>query len=243
MTDAGSFQKPLTTVEAVLIELRRALLEGEYPAGARMNVDAISKQLGTSRAPVRDALRILEGEQQVVYAPHRGYIIPEMALEDLFDLYRTRELLEAEAAAITVPQLSDETIAGLRTAVTTIDKALAAGDRITATYANRDFHFALFKSPGHEQLVSSITGTWNADAYRSFYLRDLGAAAELAKDHAGIAEAAAAKDVAAVIDLQNKHRDGELANLLQLLRDKFDVDAHLKAKPWHSRLKYRPRAR
>lgn len=237
MPGAGAFHKPMTTVEAVLLEVRRALLEGDYPAGARLNVDAISKQLGTSRAPVRDALRILEGEQQVVYEAHRGYLVPEMGVAALFDLYRSRELLEAEAVAHAVPALSDEALASLRAHAATITRALDDGDRVAATYANRDFHFGLFASPDHEQLVVAITSMWNADAYRSVYLRDLDAARTVAGDHAGIAEAAGDRDVAAVIRLQNEHRDHELALLLAAMGEETA------GTPWHSALTYRPRKR
>lgn len=241
MPGAGSFHKPMTTVEAVLIELRRALLEGDYPAGARLNVDAISKQLGTSRAPVRDALRILEGEQQVVYEAHRGYLVPEMGVDALFDLYRSRELLEAEAVARAVPTLSAAAVATLREQAAAITSALLAGDRVAATYANRDFHFGLFRAPRHEQLVVAITGMWNADAYRSLYLRDLDTALSIAADHAGIADAAAAGDAGAVIKLQNEHRDHELAVLLAHLSD--PAEEATAGTPWHSALSYRPRKR
>ncbi|NLU78494.1 GntR family transcriptional regulator [Micromonospora sp. HNM0581] len=228
------FQKPPTQVEAVLSELRRALLEGDYPAGSRLNVDGISKTLGVSRAPVRDALRILEGEQQVIYEPHRGYCVPEMRLEDLFDLYRIRELLESEAAALAVPTLTPADIAGLRASAEVVTRALAEGNRVTATYANRELHFRLFESPGHEQLVTSIRQAWNADAYRALYLRDLDSAAASASEHDAIVDAAAEGDVARVVLLQNAHRDGELKALLRMLADRFPGAQELSANRWRA---------
>ncbi|WDZ83448.1 GntR family transcriptional regulator [Micromonospora cathayae] len=228
------FQKPPTQVEAVLLELRRALLEGDYPAGTRLNVDGISKTLGVSRAPVRDALRILEGEQQVIYEPHRGYCVPEMRLDDLFDLYRIRELLESEAAALAVPLLTPDDIAALRTSAEVVSRALAEGNRVTATYANRELHFRLFESPGHEQLVTSIRQAWNADAYRALYLRDLESAAASAREHDAIVDAAAEGDVSRVILLQNAHRDGELRSLLRMLTDRFPGAEDTATEQWRA---------
>ncbi|MEH1014009.1 GntR family transcriptional regulator [Micromonospora sp. CPCC 206060] len=228
------FQKPPTQVEAVLLELRRALLEGDYPAGARLNVDGISKVLGVSRAPVRDALRILEGEQQVIYEPHRGYCVPEMRLDDLFDLYRIRELLESEAAALAVPLLTPADIAALRTSAEVTARALAEGNRVTATYGNRELHFRLFEAPGHERLVTSIRQAWNADAYRALYLRDLDSAAASASEHDAIIDAAEQGDVSRVIVLQNAHRDGELRTLLRMLDDRFPGAHDVQPTQWRA---------
>ncbi|WP_183407738.1 GntR family transcriptional regulator [Nocardioides marmoriginsengisoli] len=229
----GVFQKPPTQVEAVLLELRRALLEGEYVVGSRLNVDAISKELGVSRAPVRDALRILEGEQQVVYEPHRGYEIAAMNLDDLSDLYRIRELLETEAVAIAVPRLTPAQLDVIRRAAEETAQALAAHDRVAATYANRAFHFELFTAPGHEQLVDTIRQTWNADAYRSLYLQDVESATASAAEHFAIADAAVAGDVARVVELQNAHRDGELKSLLRVVGDSLGRPAG-EEMPWRA---------
>lgn len=234
MPSAPSFQKPPTQVEAVLQEVRRALLVGDFPVGGRVNVDAISKNLGVSRAPVRDALRILEGEHQVEYEPHRGYVVPRLSLEALFDLYRTRELLEAEAVARTVPHLTDADVAAIRIACDATRDALAAGDRVAATYANRSFHFALCTRPEHEQLLGAIQQAWNADAYRSLYTSDIQVAIANAHEHQAMADAAAARDARTVINLQNLHRDGELAHLLPQLEFDIDVDDLMDRKPWRS---------
>lgn len=234
MPGSPSFQKPPTQVEAVLQEVRRALLVGDYPVGGRVNVDAISKNLGVSRAPVRDALRILEGEHQVQYEPHRGYVVPTLSLESLFDLYRTRELLEAEAIARAVPHLTDDDFAAIREACRAGEAALAAGDRVAATYANREFHFGLCSHPDHQQLLGAIQQAWNADAYRSLYTSDMDAAIASAREHQAMADAAEARDVGAVINLQNLHRDGELAQLLPQLEFDVDIDDLLARKPWRS---------
>lgn len=230
---AGRFNKPPTTLEAVLAEVRRSLLEGEYPPGTRLNVDGISKTLGLSRAPVRDALRVLEGEKQVAYEPHRGYFIPEMEIDQLFDLYRMRELLESEAAALALPILAQSDFAEIADAADSTLTALEAGDRIAATYANRVFHFRLLTSPGHERLLAEIVSSWNADGYRAVYLRDLDQSICSAKEHFSMLEAAKARDVPLFIRLQHEHREGELRSLLSQLPN-VDGAALMKSKRWRA---------
>jgi DNA-binding GntR family transcriptional regulator len=226
------FRKPPTALEAVLVELRRSLLDGSFPPGSRVNVDAISKSLGVSRAPVRDALRVLEGEQQVVYEPHRGYCVPEMEVEELFDLYRIRELLETEAATLSIPRMDADALDDVDAAATETLDALKAGDRVAATYSNRRFHFTLLGAAGHSRLLSAVEGAWNADAYRSLYLVDLDSAIESARQHARMAQAARDRDVATFVAEQNEHRDGELRALLPLVPKAHGVD--LATRPWRA---------
>jgi DNA-binding GntR family transcriptional regulator len=229
------FRKPPTALEAVLAELRRALLDGSFKPGSRVNVEAISKELGVSRAPVRDALRVLEGEQQVVYEPHRGYCVPEMSVDDLFDLYRIRQLLETEAALLSIPLLDERALQTVDDAAVATLAALQSQDRVAATYANRLFHFTLLGAAGHSRLVTSIEGAWNADAYRSLYLADLDAALMSAREHSEMAEAARDGDVDAFVVLQDQHREGELRSLLPLVSRAEGVDV-TRSSPWRSAL-------
>ena len=92
-----SFRRPPTAQEAVLAELRRAIAAGELRPGEQVLQDALAERFGVSRVPLREALKILEGEGQVTYRPHRGYFVAELDLDDLREVYRIRDLLETEA--------------------------------------------------------------------------------------------------------------------------------------------------
>jgi DNA-binding GntR family transcriptional regulator len=214
---SGRFERPPTAVEAVLAEMRCALLEGDLLPGARINANQLAADLGVSRAPLRDALRVLEGEEQVEYAPHRGYVVTKIALEDLFDIYRMRELLESEAAALAVPNLGAAELDAMRAAAAETAAAIAANDRVTATHANRTFHFVLFDASQHPRLVRVIAQLWNSDAYRSMYFADEAQAARSQDEHARIIEAAAAGDADALAARITEHRDGALRGLLEVI--------------------------
>lgn len=94
----------------VLDELRRMITSGELEGGRQVIQDSLAAKLGVSRVPLREALKVLEGEGHVVYRPHRGYFVTELSVADLEEAYRIRALLEAEALAVAVPLLSDEDI-------------------------------------------------------------------------------------------------------------------------------------
>lgn len=53
--------------------LRQSILDGDDAPGTRINIDAVSRRLGVSQTPVREALQRLEGDNLLVYYPRRGY--------------------------------------------------------------------------------------------------------------------------------------------------------------------------
>lgn len=82
--------RPPTAQEFVLTELRRAIVSGQLRPGAAIRQDTLAESLGVSRVPLREALKILEGEGQVTYRPHRGYFVADLSYDDLREVYRIR---------------------------------------------------------------------------------------------------------------------------------------------------------
>lgn len=79
--------------------MRASILEGKIPPGTRINIDAVSRSLGVSQTPVREALQRLEGDNLVVYSPGRGYsTTPLLDLTELRSLFEFRLLVEPWAA-------------------------------------------------------------------------------------------------------------------------------------------------
>ncbi|MBV9916602.1 MAG: winged helix-turn-helix transcriptional regulator, partial [Solirubrobacterales bacterium] len=69
---------PQTTPQHALEALRRAIVAGELRPGQRIAQEQFAERVGVSIAPVREALRMLEQEGQVVYRPRRGYFVREL---------------------------------------------------------------------------------------------------------------------------------------------------------------------
>lgn len=86
-------------VSDVYSSMRASILEGEIAPGTRINIDAVSRSLGVSQTPVREALQRLEGDNLVVYTPGRGYsTTPLLDLAELRSLFEFRLLVEPWAA-------------------------------------------------------------------------------------------------------------------------------------------------
>ncbi len=207
--------KPPTTQEAVLARLRRAFAAGELRPGDQIRQELLAEKYGVSRVPVREALRILEGEGRVTYRPHRGYFVAELSVDDLLEVYRLRELLEAESIASAVPRLTDADLARLRSAAESVRDATGLD---SLSEANRRFHFLLFEAAGRPVLLRLLTQLWDAtDAYRTVYFSSPQNRARVEQEHADLLSALERRDVSAAVDHQAAHRQHSVAALQQQL--------------------------
>jgi DNA-binding GntR family transcriptional regulator len=208
----------VTAQDAVLASLRSDILTGSLGPGDQIVQDALADRYGVSRVPVREALKTLESEGQVVYHPHRGYFVAELSVEDLLEVYRLRTILEAEAIRHAVPALSDEDVAILAALHEDIDRAADAGDVIAMTAANRQFHFAIFDAGGLPRLSRLLRQLWEAtDAYRALYYGTADNRRRVAGEHAGMLEALRARDTERLITLHDEHRQHSVGAVRALL--------------------------
>lgn len=95
-------ETPLSTAESVAKQLRRAILEGHFPAGTRVREVQIAEQIGVSRGPVREALRILSEEGLVVLRQNRGAVVAGLTQTDVIEIYAVRAALASIAFKCTV---------------------------------------------------------------------------------------------------------------------------------------------
>ncbi len=164
-----TFERPKTAHEAVLNELRDQLADGRIAPGEAVRPDNVGAALGVSAVPVREALRILEGEGHVYYRPHYGYVVTDLDVDDLVEIYRIRELLEDEAVRVAVPKLTPDDIAYLHSVVTRMSEV--EQDVATLTAVNREFHFTLFEAAAMPHFERVLRIMWDAsDRYRTHYL-------------------------------------------------------------------------
>ena len=74
--------------------IRKRILQGTYAPGIHLTEEQLALEFGTSRTPVREALRRLEAEKMVRYLPYRGVVIADLPQDELEDLYEIRAFLE-----------------------------------------------------------------------------------------------------------------------------------------------------
>lgn len=218
-----AFHRPPTAQEAVLDEVRRFIATGQLAPGQKIVQDALAVKLGVSRVPLREALKILEGEGQVSYVAHRGYFVTELSLSDLLEVYRIREILETEAVVIGVPKMTAEDLARLEEAERDVQDASNIADVIAMTAANRRLHFAILEACALPRLIWLIRLLWDAtEVYRSVYYNDAGNRDVVGAEHRALVVAARAGDVPAALLVLTEHREHAITALRPVLEQVGD---------------------
>jgi DNA-binding GntR family transcriptional regulator len=159
--------EPLATT--VARSVRDAILDGRLKPGTRIRQEEIARRLGTSRIPVREALRQLETEGLVTLVPHSGARVAVMDFESFCELYRLREAVEPIAMAESVTRLSDAQIERLRELVQVVEDS--ADDPHRWLEYDRRFHLESYAAAPLPRFLSMIEGFWNqSQQYRRAYL-------------------------------------------------------------------------
>jgi DNA-binding GntR family transcriptional regulator len=149
--------------------LREAILAGDLVPGTRLRQDDIAARFGTSRLPVREALRILEAEGLAALTPNRGARIPTLELHEVNTYYRMRERLEPLTLVESLPNLSEAQIEHMDAIQTQIE---GNTDVIQFLALDRQFHMTSYAGCSSEQLMSATVRLWNSTQHyrRAFML-------------------------------------------------------------------------
>ncbi|HJT94812.1 MAG TPA: GntR family transcriptional regulator [Mycobacterium sp.] len=209
---------PGTTTQHTLDELRRAIVAGDYRPGDRVRQEDIAERLGVSLAPVREALRALEQEGQVVYRPRRGYSITELRIEDLQEIYALRRLLEERAVRAALPHLDDDAVERIELAARDCAEAAMRGDVAAELEANRRFHFGMLEAPGQPQTMRLIQLLWDStESYRAMYYNSPEERSATVEAHDEILDAVRRKATDEVVAALDEHRGRALRVLSKIL--------------------------
>lgn len=120
--------------------LRSAIMRTELQPGQRLIIDDISRQLGVSQIPVREALQLLQSERLVTNVPHIGATVAPISLADLTEVFLLMEGLERVALEAATARASEAALDALESLVDQMDDAVARDDADTWAELNSEFH-------------------------------------------------------------------------------------------------------
>jgi DNA-binding GntR family transcriptional regulator len=143
----------VTAQDVVLVSVRQAILSGILGPGARLRQEELADVFGTSRIPVREALRALEYEGLVTSVPHRGFTVTALDADDVEEVYDLRILLESEAVRLALPLLTDEDLDDLEKLFRVMQDAGTPDDQLAA---REQFYLRLYSVTGRPRLVGLI---------------------------------------------------------------------------------------
>lgn len=209
MTAPGAGDATMTKVAAsgVYSALRQSILDGEITPGTRINIDAVSRRLGVSHTPVREALQRLEGDNLLVYYPSRGYsTTPLLSLAELRSLFEFRLLVEPWAARSAAVERLSNPSAALQTELAALEGHIDDTARLRQDLVAHDarFHDLIFASAGNRVVQQAYIQTHCHLHMFRLYPADLDGRITL-MEHQGIHEAIAARDPDAAQDAMSEH--------------------------------------
>ena len=116
------------------------ILNGHHPPNSRIIETQIARELGTSQAPVREALRGLEALGVVEITPFRGARVRRPSRREIIEAYAVRSTLEALGGRLAVPRLTDADVAELAGHVEAMQAAARNDDGHGVAEADARFH-------------------------------------------------------------------------------------------------------
>jgi DNA-binding GntR family transcriptional regulator len=250
MPDPATGAAGRDNVDHVYRRVREAILEGEIPAGAVMSQVALADELGVSRTPLREALRMLQSEGLVDAQANRRVTVTPISAGDLEGLVVLRVALETEAVQLSITRLAPEAIASLEGRLAEMAHFAVEKDYAGWQAPHSAFHRGLTAGAGTRINAWLAQFSDHAERYRRVHIAQ-SSKAWLTEGHREILDAFKARDRVAASRLMADHLSRTAFDVMEILEPGYapsrlrqtleDVSARPKARS--GRAKQPPAAR
>jgi DNA-binding GntR family transcriptional regulator len=142
--------------DRVYLYIQSQIVSGNIKPGERVWEKEICSKLNISRTPVREALMKLEAEKFIQIIPHRGFIVRELTLKEIQEIYDVVGCLEGRAAAKTVATLDSQQLETLNGTMEEMRKALGINDLKEFNKQNLKFHDVYIRAFGNNLICEII---------------------------------------------------------------------------------------
>jgi DNA-binding GntR family transcriptional regulator len=206
-----------TKTEAAYYLVREMVLDGRLAPGTDLDQEWLSRELGLSTTPVREALRRLEAEGLVTQRAHFAIRIPELTKQDFSDIYFVRLQLEPEAArcACRNDAAYEEACATLSASLTHPNVAVSPIER---QQINRNFHSAIYSASGNQTMTGILDSLWDrCDRYRIQLLKDDASVEMNDHEHRNIFVAFCNRDEEVLVELVTSHVQASFDKIINSL--------------------------
>lgn len=206
-------------VQQIVGLLSDAIIDGKLKPGERLYESAIARDLNVSRAPVREAARLLESSGLVSYETNRGFFVRKISIAALEDLYELRLAIETASAMRLIRRGDGALIAGLRGQYEALIEISAKEDDMRALVeADMAFHRNIVKASGNDRFLTIFDQIATETELCLMVIGRLyGDAHYIAETHLPIVEAIEARDEAQTSAALSYH----LEDARRLVTDQF----------------------
>ncbi len=201
---AAAPQSPLQLLQSSSLpallqrEIERMILEGAIAAGDRLNESELAHKFGTSRGPIREALRALEQGGLVRLERNRGVFVRVVSVAEADEIYEVRAALDQQIGRLAAERAREADLRELRRLVADMQRAALGAKADAYHQLNLAFHDRLAQVAGNSKLLATYRRLVNE---LSLFRREaLGASDDTLptsmREHQAILAAVAARDPA-----------------------------------------------
>lgn len=140
-------------VRQVTDMLRDDIVSRVFHPGERLTESRLADHYGVSRVPVREALRLLEGEGLITTTSPRVRTVARMSRQDAVDLFTVRATVEGLTAARAATDATPAQLRGIRAVLQAGQDAFRAGEFDALPGLNTDLHRAIAEASGSPMLL------------------------------------------------------------------------------------------
>ncbi|WP_373500069.1 GntR family transcriptional regulator [Desulfococcus sp.] len=209
-------KKPIPSAplsEVAYQQIKEMIVNVKLRPGEQVDEGGLASTLSIGRTPIREALFRLVAEELLQVRQGRGFVVRDVTLSDLKDLFEALLILERSAAALAARRINAEQIRALEGINADFKKAWKKNDFIQVTLVNSRFHRGIYEAAGNTFLNSYLNSLQN-QSQRLAYLCYSKPAASIdleshgehsIRDHARLIECFAAGDEAGAVQTITEH--------------------------------------
>jgi DNA-binding GntR family transcriptional regulator len=204
--------------ETVVDQLRDLIVQGELAPETKLNERVLAERLGTSRTPLREAIKFLASEGLVELLPNRGAVVAALKPEKMQEVFVVLGALEALAGDLACRNATEADIADIRALHYHMLAHHARGELAQYFRYNQQIHQRIIDCAGNATLAQAWRAM-NAHVKRARYLANLSGERwkKAVKEHEEMIEALTRRDGAKLQMLLRDHLANKLVMVMEAL--------------------------
>ncbi len=204
--------------ESLKSKIEHEILMFNFKPGERLDECRLADRFGSSRTPVREALRLLAAEGFVRIRPHRGAVVSGLSIPELNELFEMMAISEGICARLAAARATPEELADITEAHEECRARCKAEDLKGYCLANARFHEAIYRASHNGHLIKQTISIRNRlGSYRRFQLRRHNRLHDSFSEHEAIFNAIRAGQSLEADRLMQKHIAVQAANITQVI--------------------------
>ena len=204
--------------EGIVSELKQLIYTGEFKPGERLNEAALALRMGTSRGPIREAIKVLAGLGIVTAVANRGVYVRQLSLREMVEIYELRALMFGYAAERACEHLTEDYRKQMEDLLIAMDAACDAEDGTLYYELNLQYHGLILTLSNNRRAHQAYDDyVKELHLVRRKYFNAPGNMRRSNVEHRAIFDAYKAGDADAVARICREHREATMRRLTDKL--------------------------